>query len=369
MRPFALTVALLLALTLAVNGLAAWDRSRQEARLRAASAGFRAGQVMLGYRDVDERRFQQARLESLPRPRLVAFGSSRVMAVSHALTGAGEGDFYNAGMSAATVEDFIALWSILERRGKRPEIAWFSLDGWVFNRTLEEIRWLVWADEVSSFLARAEVGRALGGPPPGAVLLWYRAKELLSYTVLRTSLTDLRRLAGGRRRPGAEVAQALERALVPESELGGRRGLRADGSLVYEVEYQRLAPERTHEEAVRYVTAGRTGLEGFRWNAERAARLEVLWGEMRVAGVRVVAWLPPYHPEAWRLLQGDPQRAAALAAVRRFLEGAAARTGAHFRDFSDPASLGCDAVDFYDAVHARPACLRRLLERVGAALG
>ena len=41
MRPFALTLALVLGLAVAVNGLAAWDRGRQEARLRAASAGFR----------------------------------------------------------------------------------------------------------------------------------------------------------------------------------------------------------------------------------------------------------------------------------------------------------------------------------------
>jgi hypothetical protein len=48
MRPFALTVTLLLGLAVAVNGLAACDRGRQEARLRVASAGFRPGQAVLG---------------------------------------------------------------------------------------------------------------------------------------------------------------------------------------------------------------------------------------------------------------------------------------------------------------------------------
>lgn len=365
MRPFAITLALLLTLALGVNGLAAWDRGRQEARLRAASIGFQTGQAVLGYRDADERRFQRARLGAIPRPRIVAFGSSRVMELSTDLAGVGPGEFYNAGMSAATVEDFIALWSILERQGKRPEEAWFSVDAWVFNQAHEEIRWLAWADEVSGFLARAGVGSAIGGPLPGLLLLWYRAKELLSYTVLKASVADLRRLASGRRR-GDEVARALEGALVPEADLGGRRGLRADGSIVYEAEYQRLSPERTREEAVRYVAAARTGLEGFRWNAERAARLELLWREMRTGGVRVVAWLPPYHPAAWRLIQADPHRAAVLAEVRRVLEEAAARTGTRFFDLSDPATLGCGEPDFYDAVHMRPSCLRRLLERVGA---
>jgi hypothetical protein len=358
MRPFAITLALILTLALGV-GLAVWDRGRQDARLRAASAGFRTGQAVLDYRDVDERRFQRARLQAIARPRVVAFGSSRVMEVSTELAGLAPGEFYNAGMSAATVEDFIALWSILERQGKRPEIAWFSVDAWVFNEAKDEIRWLDWSDEVSGFLARAGMGNALGGPLPEAMLLWYRAKELLSYTVLKTSLADLRRRFDGRRRRGAEVVQALEGAVVPEAELGDRRGLRADGSIVYELEYRRLPSERTREEAARYVTAGRTGLEGFGWNAERAARLELLWRDMRTAGVRVVAWLPPYHPEAWRLIRAEPHRTAALAEARRFLEEAAVRTGARFLDLSDPATLGCGEDDFYDAI-------RRPLERIVA---
>jgi hypothetical protein len=77
----------------------------------------------------------------------------------------------------------------------------------------------------------------------------------------------------------------------------------------------------------------------------------------------VIAWLPPYHPEAWRLIQADPARAAALAEARILFERVAARTGARFTDLSDPASIGCGEADFYDAIHARAACLRRLLAR------
>jgi hypothetical protein len=366
MRAFTVTVALLLGLAVGVNGLAAWDRGRQEGRLRAASATFGPGQVVLGYRNMDERRFQRVRLESIPPPRIVAFGSSRVMEVSTALAGVPGGQFYNAGMSSATVEDYIALWSILERGGKRPETAWFSVDAWVFNEAKEEVRWLAWADEVRGFLARAGAGSGAGGPVPEALFFWYRAKELLSWTVLATSAEDLRRIVQGRRRRGIEVQQALEGAVILEGALGDRRGLRADGSIVYEAEYRRLSIAQTREEAIRYVANGRTGLEGFREDAERAARLELLWARMHAAGVRVVAWLPPYHPEAWRLIQADPARAAALAQARRMLADAAARTGARFADFSEPASLGCGEADFYDAIHARAPCLCRLLARATA---
>ena len=110
MRAFLVTAALLLAVVVAVNGLAALETRAHQKRVRAAAATFVPGQVLLGYRDRDERRFQQARLEVIPPPRLVAFGSSRVMPVSTALVGGPPGAFYNTGLSAASVEDVIVLW-------------------------------------------------------------------------------------------------------------------------------------------------------------------------------------------------------------------------------------------------------------------
>src|SRR5262245_27422146 len=120
MRPFWVTVGILVALALAVNGLAASERRRQERLLRAGAAELHPGLAMRFDGYVDERCFQAARLEAIPRPHTVAFGSSRVRDVSSEVVGAGPGEFYNLGMSAATVEDYIALWSLLTRQGKVP---------------------------------------------------------------------------------------------------------------------------------------------------------------------------------------------------------------------------------------------------------
>src|SRR5437879_1023030 len=113
MRPFALTAGLLLALVVAVNAAAALDRWHRDTRLRDAASAFRPGQVMPFGGQIDERRFQEARVRVIPRPRVVTFGSSRVRDVSSRLADAAPGAFYNLGMSAAIVEDYIALWSML----------------------------------------------------------------------------------------------------------------------------------------------------------------------------------------------------------------------------------------------------------------
>ena len=365
MRVFGATVAFVLAVVAAVNGLAAWDRLAHARQLRAAAAQLQPGQALLGYRDSDERRFQQARLEVIPRPRVVAFGSSRIMSVSTAMIGIGSGEFYNAGLSGGTVEDFIVLWSVLERRGALPDTVVLAIDNWAFNRTHPQLRWLEWADEVNRFVdadaaSRAPLAHALGP----AMYRWYQAKELLSYTVFKASLTDLRRLARGRSRRGAEIVESLRRDLVPESDVAGRRALRSDGSIIYERSYVDHTVEQVRDEAMRYAASFKGNLGNFQWDRKRAARLELLWRDMHARGVRVVAYLPPYHPAVWAALSRDPRNVAAVSATETFMTHLAGRMNARLANFTDPASIPCAEAEFFDGSHARDSCVERILRRL-----
>ena len=121
---------------------------------------------------------------------------------------------------------------------------------------------------------------------------------------------------------------------------------------------------RRREEAVRYVATGAYALDRFRWDAERARHLELLWRDMRAHGVRLVAYMPPYHPAAWALLHADPAHAAALRSSAAFLQALAERVGARFLDLSDPAAVPCGEEEFYDAHHPRPVCLERISVRL-----
>lgn len=365
MRPFLWTTLGLLAAVVTLNALAALDTRAHEQAMRVAAARFGPGQALLGYRDTDERRFQKARLAVIPRPRIVAFGSSRVMEVSTAMVGAAPGEFYNAGMSGGTVEDWIVLWTVLKRSDRVPEVALFAVDNWAFNSSHPQVRWLQWADEVNRFV-EAGGGRrtALGLPVDGALYRWYQAKEFLSYTVLTASLATLSRLRIGRPWRGSEIVESLARDLVPEGEVRDRRALRADGSLVYERAYLERTPDEIREEALRFATVVRAGLGSFQWDAPRAERLELLWQDMRGHGVRLVAWLPPYHPSVWSRVRRDPPQREALAATDAFLRGLAARTGARYADLSDPASVPCAEAEFLDGNHARASCMTRIVGRL-----
>jgi hypothetical protein len=288
-----------------------------------------------------------------------------VRELSSRLVGAASGEFYNLGMSAASVEDYVALWSILKSQGKIPAVAVFSVDAWIFSRSNGQVRWLALAPEVSRFLDAARAGGgALWLPGRDALYLWLQAREYLSFSVLAQSIRDLDRLLARRRRQGDDLLQSLARDLVPEEEVAGRNAIRADGSVIRPGPTGGPTTAEVRAEAVRYVATGAYALRGFRWDDERAARLDLLWRDMRAAGVTLVAYTPTYHPTAWALLREEPAYAAALDSTAAFLRGLAARTGARFVDLSDPASIPCGEGDFYDAHHPKPACLARIWQRL-----
>ena len=360
MRVFALTLGALLVVVVVINALSAWTAAREEARLQAVPAALRPGEVAVGYRNVDERRFQRGRLGAIPRPRVVSFGSSRVMQLTGALVGVEPGSFYNLGMSGATVEDYVGLWEILRRQDKIPERAIFSLDPWIFNTDVDQVRWRTLSREVDAFLARRGRWDALDM----ALGAWSRAKELVSYEVLRDSFRRLRRLF---RSPPTGRRATPDTLIAAESAVADRQALRADGSLIYDGPFQRRPPLEVQEDAVRWAATDGPGLARFRWNAERLRLLETLWRDMRVRGVRITAFLPPYHPATWRVIEADARQRETLDQVRRALAALAARLDVSFSDFADPASVPCSADEFFDGQHPRPACLRKLFERLPAA--
>jgi hypothetical protein len=268
-------------------------------------------------------------------------------------------------VSSATLEDYIAFWELLKQRDRIPDVAIFSIDQWALAKSEDEVRWLVLADLVRAFLDEAGGASGWGGASLQALTYeWARFKELFSYTVLRSSVSQLDRALLGRRRRGWEVAESLRRDVVAEDQVAGRRAVRADGSLIYESATERQSPEKVQEEAVRFAQTGARGLEGLRVDGERLARLELLWRDLRAHGVELVVYLPPYHPAVWARIRADPLAASGLAASAAAVAGLSVRIGARFADASDPASIPCGAEMFYDGHHARVDCLSVVVRRL-----
>jgi hypothetical protein len=108
----------------------------------------------------------------------------------------------------------------------------------------------------------------------------------------------------------------------------------------------------------------RGNLENFAWDAERATRLELLWSDMRARQVRLIAYVPPFHPVVWEDLNRDPRIRSALQESATFLASLARTQGVRFENFADPASVPCTEEEFLDGTHARDSCLTRIVQRM-----
>ena len=362
MRWFTLTVLASLTLVVAVNGIATLDRARQDARLGLAASALRPGLAMVFNGFVDERRLQKARLEIIERPRVIVFGSSRVRKISGALVHAAPGDFYNLGMSAAVVEDYIGLWSLIEERGIRPDIAVFGVDAWVFNANHEQNLWHALAPEVSRFLG-SSTGRSWtrwpvlwgvlgGGIKPKSCSPTRYCRHPFGISSAPSSAGSGVGMTCSRRSP------AILSRSRPRRPAGHPRGRQRHPSS------SDATPAQIRDAVLGHVRTGPHGLVDFQWNREAAVSLERRWRDMRARGVELVVYTPPYHPAAWAALRREPRYRAALDSTAVFLARLSREVGARFLDASDPAVIPCDERAFYAMQHATAPRLDRLWKRL-----
>lgn len=253
MSPFAVTVAGLLGAVLGPNVVTTLILEHLD-----------PAHAIAVYKGVD-RRFQKARIEVTPRARVAVFGSSRVLPLSTAAAGLPPGALLNAGVGGATVEDYIALWMLLRRQGKVPEVAVFSVDAWVVDRTQPPARWRSLAADVTEFLDAHGGGPAeLWSPSRQAVVWWGRAKDLLSYTLLRATIRDLRQVWRTRAAPGDAAA------LLAEEDYGARW----EGQSEEQVRRsRRLRADRRRRGSVSSISIG-SGSSGSRRCGETCERIE-----------------------------------------------------------------------------------------------
>ena len=335
MSPFAVTVAGLLGTVLALNVV-----------MTVAIERLDPAQAIAVYKDVDDRRFQKARIEVMPRARVAVFGSSRILPLSTAAAGLPPGALFNAGVGAATVEDYIALWMRLRKQEKVPDVAVFSVDAWVVDWAQPPARWRSLAGDVTEFLDAHGRGSAeLWSRSRQAVFLWERAKDLLSYSLLRVTIRDLRQVWRTRTAPDAGVA-----ARLAEEDYGAR--------------WEGQGEEQVRRIAIEYARAGADGLRDFHLDRQRVEWLEALWRDMRAHQVTVLVYMPPYHPATWALLQADPRAAQALRSTHDALGDTARAAGVGFHDASDPARIPCAESEFYDGRHPKGVCLGRVVKRL-----
>jgi hypothetical protein len=322
-----------------------------------------AGQSVVAGFAIDELRLQQSLAERRSHaPDVLVLGSSRAMPLSaEAFPGRA---VVNASVSSASLEDAIALLELYEGHGLRPRTVLLAIEPWGLNGSLRNPSVALEA-ELQAGLRR--LGRRAGtayGALPGAVGLKRRWLSLVSPAYFQASLVSLlaRGFVGSPSR-----APERGRGAAGEATRAGSSRMQPDGS----VDWEPVLAERSPAEVEAIARAAGARAPGYLQkdpDPDRVLLLGALLGDLASRGVRVVLWLPPFHPAAYRTLVAGG-RGRGLWRGEAEVRALAAASPVPVLGSYDPARSDVAGEDFIDSNHLRRRPANALVAGQMAAAG
>ncbi len=286
----------------------------------------------------DDRALLAQYIDRIAPPSLVLMGGSRVLNITSAmLKKTHQGHFLNTGVTSGTYQDYVALWSLLKKKGKIPKAVVVCLDLQALSALSQNELWKPLADSHLAVLNQA--------------------KDLTAY---QTTLRSLKML--GRHGATFKIMRAGE-----YDRLGPARD--RSFSLYYPLSYESRPSEVVAE-------AGRSNGEGetkaFRsWSAEdRQAfvRLGQMLTDMGREGVQAHLVIMPYHPDAMKKIEADPVAARRMEAFREAVERLAADHGISCYDGYKDSEYALLNSDFSDGVHLKASSNHAFFKRADQSL-
>lgn len=313
-----------------------------------------------------QRYYLQGLDERSERRDVLAFGSSRTLQIDETFFPGRR--FYNASVNLATVPDYLAIMEMYRERDLLPSEVILGPDPWTLNGNNGISLWHEFESSYEKARARLR-SRSAGSPermariggsaeaelttadgPGWLTSISTRSLELLSPSYFQASVRLLlddpklipARLSGN---PG----------YFPTDERFSDVAIKAsDGSYSYPRAHRYKPVSEVRANALRYtVQEPIYGLTGFQEIDERLKReFELLLRSLQDAGVRIVLFLAPFHPVAYRRLV-DSGPLEIISEVEDTYREMAARRGIRVIGSYDPEAIGFTGADFYDALHAK----------------
>jgi hypothetical protein len=260
--------------------------------------------------------------------------------------------FFNDSLDGASVEDFLSIIRLYQKRQCLPSEVIFVLDPWLLNRYSDQHQWKLLQQEYHEMSAtlglQALDNRGGAGPAAYANAALGEYGELLSVGYLRSSLGVLWDHWSSHGWNGTFV-----QTKGPIDEKGG---ILADGSVVHTLKEKQTKTEHGHT----FIPGPFRYMDNFlQMDPERVKVLETLIAYLKKNNVRVQLCLTPFQPAAYQFLLASPEYHIALETENYFRE-LASRFQLPIRGSYDPSVYDCGDKSFYDARHPDDACVERI---------
>ena len=301
------------------------------------------GKNVAGVTNYDERLIQKMVVSNMPEKKdVIVLGSSRSMQIRSALFPGMS--FYNNSVSGATIEDFLAIYSLYEQHGITPSIIVMGLDPWLLNANNNQSRWQTLGDEyryiANKISAPLNVGKNVSNTREKLI-------QLVSLAYFKQSVSDALS-----KKTGKYFATA-------DNESTGNEIL-ADGSLVYDVNTRGLSVADVEASAISYAKADPVySLGDFSQIDKNLLNTFTLFIDyLQSKNIRCIFYLPPYHPAAYAILS-QSDRYKIITEVENTFRQIAEQKGITVLGSYDPGRAQSAPDDFFDGMHPKEISIAR----------
>ena len=261
-------------------------------------------------------------------PNLIVLGSSRMMQVSQKLMSQ---NMLNLSVSGATVEDLIAVWFLVSNKFK-PETVLIGLDPWLINGNISEkgTNWMHLGAEYISGLRQLELDftGTLPSQDEKSVVNEFLVELYDSMNISKIQAKD-------------DLPEIFDK-------------VRRDGSYVYNMAFASKPQNYVDRGAPNYVSYA---MANYVYSEEARNTIERFAFELKKRH-KVYFVLSPYHPKLYDLMKNKNQKFLEIEEEYRRLSK---KIGITLLGSYDPQRVGCNANEFYDGMHPKAGCMKKVL--------
>lgn len=274
-------------------------------------------------------------------PEVIVLGSSRSMPINSAMFH--NKLFFNHSVSGASIEDYLGIFNLYRKKNLKPNLVIIGLDPWVLNRNNDQDRWRYLYDDY------IEMKSILGF---STTTIDYYLNKIQDYKKYQGFLSP------------AYFNQSYI-ALIQKGCIGNKYWTTnnseaeepikmADGSYVYDKKMREKKVADINSDAMAFASAKPMYSLGKFTELDPSTMLllDRFIEYLKKNDIRVLMFLPPYHPTVYEFTKVNPEYAmvAESESWYRFL---ANKHGINIVGSYDPKHLGLKESDFYDGMHPK----------------
>jgi len=296
----------------------------------------------------DERNMNKIYINGLNQPKeVIVFGSSRSMHLTSILFPGRS--FFNNSVSAASIEDYLAIYDLYRRRNYVPSIVVLGLDPWILNKNNGATLWTSLKEE---YLEMINILNLPAATCSSSQDIWaVKFKQLFSLRYFTESLTRLFSGKGGYSR-------------VEDSNFADA-GILNDGSRVMDFKSRNRTVEEVEASAIDWAGQAPVSNLGDFTELDRGLTdtLVKFIDYLQENGVKVVFYLPPFHPSTYHIIAESPKYGIILSAEQCFRDIAGSH-GIQVLGGYNPADSRSTREEFYDSIHPKESSILKSFENI-----